>query len=59
MGTINGDLCLAYAEQVLVPTLQAEDIVEMDNLSSHIKPVVHQAIETARSDLDRPSCRGN
>jgi hypothetical protein len=59
MGTINGDLCLAHAEEVLVPTLQAEDIVVMDHLSAHKKPVVHQAIETARSDWGRPSCRGN
>jgi transposase len=34
-GPINADLFLAYVEQVLVPTLQPDDIVVMDNLASH------------------------
>ena len=34
-GAINGELFLAYVEQVLVPTLTASDIVIMDNLGSH------------------------
>jgi transposase len=42
-GAINADLFLCYVEQVLVPTLQAGDIVVMDNLSSHKKPAVRQA----------------
>jgi transposase len=36
-GPINADLFLAYVEQVLVPTLQPDDIVVMDNLASHKK----------------------
>jgi len=34
-GAINGELFLAYVEQVLLPTLKPGDIVVMDNLSSH------------------------
>ena len=50
-GAINGDLFLAYVEQVLVPTLAAGDIVVMDNLSSHKKPAVRHAIEAAGASL--------
>jgi len=34
-GAINGEMFLAYVEQVLVPTLRAGDIVIMDNLPAH------------------------
>ena len=34
-GAINGEMFLAYVEQVLAPTLQTGDIVIMDNLGSH------------------------
>ena len=46
-GAINGDLFLAYVEQQLVPTLKAGDVVIMDNLSSHKRPKVREAIERA------------
>jgi transposase len=46
-GAINGDLFLAYVEQVLVPTLTSGDIVIMDNLGSHKVAGVRQAIEAA------------
>ena len=46
-GAINGELFLAYVEQILVPTLRPDDIVMMDNLASHKRPVVRQAIEAA------------
>jgi len=46
-GAINGDLFLAYVEQILVPTLKVGDIVIMDNLSSHKKAAVGRAIEDA------------
>jgi transposase len=36
-GAINGELFLAYVEQVLVPTLRPGDVVIMDNLRSHYK----------------------
>ncbi len=39
-GAINGELFLAYVEQILVPTLRPDDIVMMDNLASHKRPVV-------------------
>ena len=50
-GAINGDLFLAYVEQVLVPTLTPDDIVVMDNLSSHKKPAVRRAIEAAGASV--------
>ena len=46
-GAINGELFLAYVEQVLVPTLRPDDIVLMDNLAAHKRPAVRQAIEAA------------
>jgi len=50
-GAINADLFLAYVEQILVPTLRQDDIVVMDNLSSHKKPAVRQAIEGAGANV--------
>lgn len=46
-GAMNGDLFVAYAQQVLVPTLQAGDIVVMDNLASHKRVAAVRAIERA------------
>jgi transposase len=46
-GAMNGDLFVAYAEQVLVPTLRAGDVVVMDNLSSHKRAAAVRAIERA------------
>jgi transposase len=50
-GAINGELFLAYVEQVLAPTLTTGDIVIMDNLSSHKVAGVRQAIEAAGATL--------
>jgi transposase len=50
-GAINGELFLAYVEQVLVPTLRAGDMVIMDNLGSHKVAGVRAAIEAAGADL--------
>jgi transposase len=50
-GAINAELFLAYVEQILVPTLTPGDIVIMDNLSSHKKPAVRQAIEAAGASV--------
>jgi len=50
-GAINGELFLAYVEQVLVPTLTHGDIVIMDNLSSHKVAGVRQAIEATGATL--------
>jgi transposase len=46
-GAMNGDLFVAYAERVLVPTLAAGDVVVMDNLSSHKRARVRELIEGA------------
>ena len=46
-GAVNGDLFVAYVEQQLVPSLRPGDVVVMDNLSSHKRVRVRQAIEGA------------
>jgi transposase len=43
-GSLNGDIFKAYISEFLVPTLQAGDIVVMDNLSSHKVQGVEDAI---------------
>jgi transposase len=50
-GAVNGDLFVAYVEQVLVPELRPGDVVVMDNLSSHKRAGVRQAIEGAGGAL--------
>lgn len=50
-GAVNGDIFLAYVRQQLVPTLHPGDIVIMDNLSSHKKVGVRDAIESAAATL--------
>ena len=50
-GAINGEIFLAYVEQHLVPTLQEGDIVIMDNLSSHKRVGVREAIESVGARL--------
>ena len=48
---MNGNVFLAYVEQVLVPTLEPGDVVIMDNLPAH-KPVgVRNANEAAGANL--------
>jgi transposase len=46
-GAVNGDLFVAYVEQQLVPSLRPGDVVVMDNLSSHKRKGVREAIEAA------------
>lgn len=50
-GAINGDVFVAYVEQVLVPELRPGDTVVMDNLSSHKITGVRAAIEAAGATL--------
>jgi transposase len=50
-GAVNGELFLAYVEQVLVPTLTNGDIVIMDNLGSHKVAGVRKAIEATGARL--------
>ena len=46
-GAVNGDLFVASVRQVLAPTLRPGDIVVMDNLASHKRAGVRQALEAA------------
>ena len=50
-GALNGDLFLAYVRQHLAPTLRPGDVVIMDNLSSHKRVGVREAIEAAGAQL--------
>lgn len=42
---------LAYAEQVLCPTLQMGDIVSLDNLLAHKRPPTRRAVEATGATL--------
>lgn len=48
---IDGDVFLAYVEQVLVPTLSPGEIVILDNLGSHKVAGVEEAIRGAGATL--------
>jgi transposase len=48
---MDGDVFLAYVEQVLAPTLLPGEIVVLDNLGSHKVPGVEQAIIAAGASL--------
>lgn len=50
-GAINGELFLAYVQQTLAPTLHPGDVVVMDNLSSHKRRGVCEAIEAVGAKL--------
>lgn len=50
-GAMNGNVFVAYVEQVLVPTLSEGDVVVMDNLPAHKAAGVRDAIETAGANL--------
>jgi transposase len=50
-GPINAQRFLIYIEQVLVPSLEAGDIVVMDNLGSHKGKAVRRAIRAAGARL--------
>ena len=50
-GPMHGDIFLAYVQQQLVPTLGSGDVVIMDNLASHKRTGVREAIESAGAEL--------
>jgi putative transposase len=50
-GPINGEKFQLYVDRVLLPTLQAGDIVVMDNLGSHKGWAIRQAIRSAGAKL--------
>ena len=50
-GAMTGEVFEAYVRQQLVPTLRPGDAVVMDNLSSHKRVGVRQAIEAAGGTL--------
>lgn len=50
-GPMNGRVFREYVRQVLAPTLQPDDIVVMDNLSSHKAAGVQESIEAVGATL--------
>jgi transposase len=50
-GAINGERFRAYVEQVLAPTLRPDDIVLLDNLSSHKIAGIKEAITAQGAQL--------
>jgi transposase len=50
-GAMAGEMFLAWVRQGLVPTLQPDDLVIMDNLATHKVAGVRQAIESAGARL--------
>jgi transposase len=50
-GPINGEVFLAWVQQILVPTLKPGEIVIMDNLGSHRGKAVRRAIRDAGAKL--------
>lgn len=50
-GAMDGEMFLAWVRQGLVPTLQSQDVVIMDNLATHKVAGVRRAIEEVGSQL--------
>lgn len=50
-GAMNARAFEAYVEQCLVPELREGDVVVMDNLAAHKRPVVHELITSAGAHL--------
>ena len=50
-GAMDGEMFLAWVRQGLVPTLQPQDVVILDNLATHKVVGVRQAIEGAGARL--------
>jgi len=50
-GPVNVDVFGAFVAQVLCPTLEAGDIVVMDNLSSHKSALVRMLVESRKAGL--------
>ena len=48
---MDGELFMTYLRQGLLPTLDAGDVVVMDNLASHKHPRVRELIESAGAEL--------
>jgi transposase len=50
-GPMNGEVFRAYVEQVLVPELQAGDVVVLDNLAAHKVAGIKEAVRAADASL--------
>lgn len=50
-GAVTGDVFVAFVQHMLLPTLQAGQIVIMDRLGAHRRAVVRELIEAAGCEL--------
>jgi transposase len=50
-GAMDGDVFVVWVREALLPGLQRGDIVVMDNLPAHKKPIVRAMIEAAGCEL--------
>lgn len=50
-GPVNAGVFTAFVEQVLAPTLKPDDVVVMDNLSSHKGVAIGRAIQSRGAEL--------
>ena len=50
-GSVDGEVFLAFIEQILVPTLRPGQVVVMDNLAAHKGAAVRTAIEATGAQL--------
>lgn len=50
-GAVDGDIFVAFVQEVLAPSLRPGDVVILDNLSSHKKAVVRTLIEAVGGRL--------
>lgn len=50
-GPVNGEIFLAYVEQILAPTLSPGDILILDNLRSHKVAGVREAVEARNAQI--------
>ena len=50
-GAVNDEIFLTYFRQHRAPKRQPDDVIIMDNLSSHKRAGIREAIEAARATL--------
>jgi len=50
-GAMDGDVFVAWIREALLPSLRPGDIVVMDNLPAHKRPMIRRLIESAGCEL--------
>jgi transposase len=50
-GAMDGDVFVAWVKEALLPSLRPGDIIVMDNLPAHKRPMIRRRIESAGCEL--------